>query len=282
VAHVKIVTDSNAAFSDPEVVARYGIEVLPLAVQVGQHLYQEGVNLPTDAFMRKLAQDSNNTTVTAPTVDEVAAVFARLGAEYDRIVCIHVSSSLNEVSQSSRKAAQRFLGRQRIVVLDTATTSVGLGIIVEAAAQAAASGAPLAEVVRVVRGMIPHIYALFFSDSLHYLENWGRLGAAQTFLGTMLGLKPLATMEDGDLLPVEKVRTYAHAIDKLHDFIIEFSQIDALYVVQHGMEAEAAQLLERLEIAFPKREFPVLGYAPSLAVHIGPKALGVIVYEGTH
>ena len=87
-------------------------------------------------------------------------------------------------------------------------------------------------------------------------------------------------MEDGDLLPIEKVRNYGHAVDKLHDFIIEFSRIDQLFVVQHGFETEAAQLLERLELIYPHRHFPVIGYPPSLAVHLGPKALGVIVYEG--
>jgi DegV family protein with EDD domain len=166
-------------------------------------------------------------------------------------------------------------------VLDTLTTSAGLGLIVEAAARAAKEGAPQAEVVRIVRGMIPHIYALFLSDGLEYLEAWGRLGPAQTLLGAMLNLKPLATMEDGDLIPIEKVRAYGRAVDKLCDFTVEFPHIEQLHLVQHGFEAEAAQLLERLEVAFPNHDFPVISYPPSLAVHIGPRALGVIVYEGT-
>jgi DegV family protein with EDD domain len=198
----------------------------------------------------------------------------------DKIVCVHVSSALNDVAEIAREAAKGFAGRQRIVVIDTATTSIGLGLIVEAAARAARAGEPLPEIVRIVRGMIPHIYALFFSDSLEYLEAWGRLGPAQTLLGTMLGLKPFATMEDGDLLPIEKIRHYPHAVDKFYDFIIEFSRIEQMYLLQHGFETEAAQLLECLETAYPGREFPVIGYPPSLAIHIGPKALGVIVYEG--
>jgi DegV family protein with EDD domain len=153
-------------------------------------------------------------------------------------------------------------------------------LIVEAAANAAAEGASLAEVVRIVRGMIPHMYALILSDSLAFLEAWGRLGPAQTLLGTMLGLKPIATMEDGDLLPVEKVRSYGRAIEKLFEFIIEFPHVEQMYLLEHQFESEAAQLLERLEVAFPDREFPVIGYPPSLAVHIGPKALGILVYEG--
>lgn len=278
---VKIVTDSNAYFDDPETVARLGIEVVPLTIRVNQHSYQEGVNLPTDAFLRRLGQDVAGVVVNTPSAAEYAAILQRIGRTNDRIVCIHVSNALNDIAEVARRAASGLLGRQRIVVLDTATTASGLGLIVETAARTAAAGESLGEIERIVRGMIPHIYALFFSDSLQYLESWGRLGPAQAMLGTMLGLKPLSTMEDGDLLPVEKVRNYSHAVDKLYDFIIEFSRIERLYVLQRDFEAEAAQLLERLELVYANRHFPVVGYPPSLAVHLGPKALGVIVYEGT-
>ena len=277
---VKIVTDSNAYLPDSRAVGDLGIEVVPLTVRVGQHTYQEGVSIAHETLLRKLAQDPKSVSVEAPSEGEVAAMYKRLGRTTDKIVAIHLSGALNDIVEVSHAAAQGFLGRQRIIILDTATTSVGLGLIVEAAARAAAEEAPQAEIVRIVRGMIPHMYALFFSDTLDYLESWGRLGSAQALLGTMLDLKPVSTMEDGNLLPIEKVRNYTRAVDKLYDFIIEFSHIEQLYILQRGFETEAAQLLERLEIVFPNREFPVIGYPPSLAVHIGPKAMGIMVYEG--
>jgi DegV family protein with EDD domain len=280
VSQVKIVTDSNAYFPNPELVTQLGIEVIPLTVRVGQRSYGERFNVTDEDFLRRLAQDSKNVSMDALSLRQMRSLFDRLSQVTDKIVCIHVSSSLNDVAEVAREAAKSFVGRQRIIVIDTATTSVGLGLIVEAAAQVASEGAPVTEVMRIVRGMIPHMYALLFSDSLEYLEAWGRLGPAQTLLGTMLGLKPLSTMEDGDLLPIEKVRHYPRAVDKLYDFIIEFSRIEQMYLLQHEFETEAAQLLERLELAFPGREFPVIGYMPSLADHIGPKAFGVIVYEG--
>lgn len=279
-AQVKIVTDSGAHLPDPALITQYGIEVIPLTVHAGQQAYPERINQTDEAFFRKMVQNAKSANVETPPVSQMQAVFGRLGHVTDNIVCIHTSSALHDIAEVARQAARSYMGRQRIVVLDTLTTSVGVGLIVEAAARAAAAGEPLAEVVKIVRGMIPHMYALFFSDSLDYLEAWGRLGAAQTLLGTMLNLKPISTMEDGDLIPVEKVRNYPRAIDKLYDFTIEFSHIEQLYLVQHEFETEAAQLLERLEVAFPNHEFPVIGYPPSLAVHIGPKALGIIVYEG--
>ncbi|MCX6031016.1 MAG: DegV family protein [Chloroflexi bacterium] len=279
-SQVKIVTDSNTYFPNPDLIAQLGIEVIPLTVHVGQKTYGERVNATDEDFLRRLAQDAKLASVGAPSPGQMRGLFNRLSQTTSEIVCVHVSGALNDVAEVAREAAKDFIGRQRIVVIDTATTSVGVGLIVEAAGRAAAEGAPITEVVRIVRGMIPHMYALLFSDSLEFLEAWGRLGAAQTLLGTMLGLKPLSTMEDGDLLPVEKVRHYPRAVDKLYDFIIEFSHIEQMFLLQHGFEIEAAQLLERLEVVYLRREFPVIGYPPSLAVHIGPKALGVIVYEG--
>lgn len=278
---VKIVTDSSAHLPDANLIAECGIEVISLTVHIGQQTYPERINQVDEAFLRKLTQNAKGASVDTPTVSQVQALFSRLGQSTDSIVCIHTSSALHDVAEVARLASRSFLGRQRIVVLDTLTSSAGVGIIVEAAAKAAVSGATQAEVVKIVRGMMPHIYALFFSDSLEYLEAWGRLGAAQTLIGTMLNLKPLSTMEDGDLIPIEKVRNYARAVDKLYEFTIEFSRIEQLYVIQHEFETEAAQLLERLEVAFPNHDFPVISYPPSLAVHVGPRALGVIVYEGS-
>ncbi len=280
-AQVKIVTDSSAYLPQADSRERLGIEVLPLIVRSGQLAYPERINQVDDAFMRRIAADSKSGWIETPTLSQVQQVFARLGQVTDSVVCIHTSSALHDIGEIARRASAGFMGRQRIIVLDTQTTSAMLGVIVEAAAEAALAGASQAEIVKIVRGMIPHMYAMFFSDSLAYLEAWGRLGPAQTTLGTMLGLKPLATMEDGDLIPMEKVRSYARAVDKLYDFVIEFSRVEQLFVVEKGFENEAALLLERLEEAFPKRDFAVVGYPPSLAVHIGPRALGVMVYEGS-
>ena len=280
-AQVRIVTDSNAHFTRPESVEQLDIEVVPLPVQVGRQRYGERHNHNDTSLLRKLSQDPDAVSVDAPSVDQMMKVFDRIGQTTDSIVCIHVSGALNDIAEIARKATSGFMGRQSIVVLDSATTAVGLGLIVEAAAQAAVGGAPLADIVRIVRGMIPHMYTLIFSDTLAYLEAWGRLGSAQSLLGTMLRLKPLSIMEDGDLLPIEKVRNYSLAVDKLYDFVIEFSRVEQMYLLQNDFETEAAQLLERLELVYPEREIPVIGYPPSLAVHIGPKAMGVIVYEGS-
>lgn len=280
-AKVRIVTDSGAYLPDPVSITRYKIEVVPMTVQVGKRTYPERINQTDETFFRHQAQNRNEVAVRPPTLNQMHEVFNRLGQYTDSVVCIHTSRALHDVVEVAERASRSFMGRQRIIIIDSLTTSIGLGLIVEAAAKAASDGASQTEVVKIVRSMIPRIYALFLSDSLKYLEDWGRLGPAQTLLGTMLGLRPISTMEDGELIPIEKTRNYSFAVDKFYDFIIEFSRIKQLYIVQNDFNAEAAQLLERLEATYPNRDFPVIGYTPSLAVHIGPRALGIMVYEGT-
>ena len=160
-----------------------------------------------------MAQNSTSFAVNTPTAGQVRRVFERLAQTTDQIVCVHVSGTLIDAAEVVERASRPYAGRQRIVVVDALTTSVGLGLIVEAAARAATDAGAIARgrADRPRHG--PAHVSLFFSDSLEYLEAWGRLGSAQT-MGTMLNLKPLSTMENSDLLPIEKVRTYQRAVEQ--------------------------------------------------------------------
>jgi DegV family protein with EDD domain len=168
--------------------------------------------------------------------------------------------------------------------MDSMSASWGLGLLVKAAAEAAADGLPLDAIVRLVRGMLPHIYLVFFVERLDYLERGGRIGTAQALLGTMLHIKPLLLMEDGEIVPLEKVRTRTLVIEKVADFVAEFATIQQLVILKSPVENEindlVGELREHLSTALPRQEFDVIDYDPVLACHLGPGALGVIVYEG--
>jgi DegV family protein with EDD domain len=153
-------------------------------------------------------------------------------------------------------------------------------MLVTAAAQAAESGANVDEVVRLVRGMIPRIYIAFFSDTLEYLERGGRIRKAQAILGGMLNIKPLLILEDGDIVALEKVRTRAKAVEKLVEFIIEFTHIERMVILHSTTPDDVNLLIEQLNLALPNLEMRVELYGPSLGTHLGPGALGVVVYEG--
>jgi len=282
-SRVHIITDSTAHFPDPSLPERLGVTVLPQTVQFAKQTYREGVDISSEEFFRRLPHYSTPPTLHAPSADAFRDLYASTLRQNRQILSIHISSKMSETVAHARQAADEFLGGNKIVVIDSLTTSIGLGWLIEAAAEAAANGAALDEIVRIVRGMITHMYAVFFVDQLDYLERNGRLSKSQAVLGTMLGIKPFLTIEDGEIIPMEKVRTRDKAIDKLIEFVSEFSLIDRVALMQSGQQPteDTRLLLERLEQTFPGQYFPVLNYGPGLACQIGPNSLGIFIYEGS-
>lgn len=278
-ANVIIVTDSNAHLP-PDAAKRLGVQIVPHQIQIGKRFYREGVDLTAQSYFRKVASSSALPIDLPPAQADFEEVYNRLHRQTDQILSLHVSSQVNNTCAVARAAASNLLGRCQITVVDSQTVSIGLGILVETAAVTAASGARLDDVVRLVRGMVPHLYGAFFVETLDYLERSRRISKAQALLGTMLGIKPLLTVEEGEILPAEKVHTRERAAEKLAEFIGEFSHIRKMAILQHGFNHEAETLLKHLHDQHPNQEIPVYTYSPSLACHLGPSAMGVIVYEG--
>ncbi len=139
----------------------------------------------------------------------------------------------------------------------------------------------LDDIVRAVRAMMGHIYAIFYVESLDYLHRNGLVSESQAILGAMLGIKPFLTIEEGELITMEKVRTRAQAIDKLIEFVTEFSSVEHLVILQNTahITEQTRNLQERLAIEFSARPFPVTVYSPSLGTFIGPDAMGIIVLD---
>jgi DegV family protein with EDD domain len=218
----------------------------------------------------------------APSEEEFRQVFGTLSQSTDKILSLNVSGKLNRTCANALIAADHFLGRCEILVVDSGTISFGLSILVQAAAQAALAGETMDEIVRLVRGMIPHIYAVFFTDTLEYLERDQHLSKSQAMLGTMLNIKPFLALEEGEIVPMEKVRTREKAIDKLIEFVSEFARVEQMAVVQSPSRAgrDARLLRDRLQSNFPEYEFETVTYGSTLGTHIGPSSLGLIVYEG--
>jgi DegV family protein with EDD domain len=222
---------------------------------------------------------------TPPTISAVSrkqfdALFTDLTKNGDAVVAILSSSKLGETFHHAMRAAAPLLGRSKIVVIDSQLMTVGLGMLVIAAAQAAQRGDALDEVVKLARGMIPHIYIGFFVETLDYLERGGRIGSAQALLGTMLNIKPLLILEDGEVVALEKVRTRAKAIEKLVEFITEFARIERMIILHSNTPEDVNLLIEQINLVVPNLDISVDHYGSIAATHVGPDALGVVVYEG--
>lgn len=275
---VRILTDSTADLP-PNVAERLGITVLPVSIHLGPKTLRDGVDTNPSDFITTLSHSPAPTT-SPPSVKLFEEAFAELTQNAGQVVAIHVSSKLSKTYQNAVRAATPLLGRSKIVVIDSQLVTVGLGMLVTAAAQAAQSGASLEQVVKLVRGMIPRIYIAFFAETLEYLERGGRIGKAQAMIGTMLNIKPLLILEEGELVPLEKVRTRSKAIEKLVEFITEFTNIKRMVVLHGNTPEDVTNLLEQVNLILPDLDTSVDLYGPVSATHIGPSALGVVVYEG--
>jgi len=278
---IQIVTDSTAQL-DPDLVQQLGITVVPLEISFGKQKFREGVDLSPHEFFRRVAQSSVMPASAPPTVEQFRQVYARLGQSADRILSIHISGKLNQTCANARSAADHFLGRCEIIVIDSWTISLGLAILTQAAARAARQNHSLDDIVRLTRGMIPHLYAVFFTETLEYLERENHLSKSQAILGTMMGIKPFLAIEEGEIVPMEKARTRDKAIDKLVEFVNEFSNVEQISIVQSPLRAsnDARYLLDRLRSNFSRYKFDAITYGPTLGTYIGPASLGLIVYEG--
>jgi DegV family protein with EDD domain len=278
---IRIVSDS-AAQLDPELAQDLGVTVLPLEISFGTQKFREGVDITVEEFFHRATHSRALPTAAAPSAEEFRQAYAHLSQSTDQILSLHVSGKLNRTVAHANAAAEDFLGRCEIVVIDSWAISIGLSILVESAARAALQGATLDEVVRLVRGMVPHIYAVFFTDTLEYLKRDGHLSESQAILGKMLQIKPFLAIEEGEIIPMEKVRTREKAVDKLMEFVAEFSRIEHMAVAQSPSRAgkDARLLRDRLQANFPEYQFETFTYGPTLGTYIGPYSLGLIVYEG--
>jgi len=278
-AQARIITDSTA-YLTPDQIAEHEITVLPVDIHLGDQKIRVGSDHNLRQLFQRMVADRAQIAraVIPPSAFEEA--YGQLGRQTDQILVIVGSSKLSSGFRAAKSVANAFLGRCRIAVLDSMATSWGLGLLVGAAAEAAEAGQSLDEIVRLVRGMLPHIYVVLFVERLDYLEKGNRIGPGQALLGTMLNIKPLLIMEEGEIIPLEKVRTRANAIEKLADFVAEFANIEQVVIMQSPLGNGTELLVEHLNLILPGRTFPVIQYDAVLACHLGPDAMGVTVYEG--
>lgn len=278
---VHIVTDS-AVTIERSVAERLGVTIVPLTVRIDHKDYQDGADLDHEELLLRMARDRVCPEIVGPTAEQFQRVYDDLMRHTDQMLSIHSSAGLSRVCREAQIAASEFLGRCDIVVVDSETLSLGLGILVQGAAQLARDSVPLGEVVRQIRGMIRRVYIVFVTDTLDYLEHSRLISPAQAILGAMLNIRPFLEMEEGNIIPMEKVRSRERAIDKLIEFASEFSDIEQVAILQSTPypTQRTKSLRERLGSIAPGHEFPILIYGPLMASHIGPDGIGLMVYEG--
>jgi len=273
---IKVVTDSSADLP-AQLAEELGITIVPLYVRFGEEVYRDRVDISEDEFYRRLLHDPVHPSTTQPTPQDFADVYQTLSKEADGIISIHISGKLSGTCSSALQGKELIGKSCPIEVVDSETLTMGLGIPAIAAATMAKSGESLPQVVKEVKQIIPIIHLLGLLDTLKYLALGGRIGKAKHLLGSILNVKPVLTLKDGEVMPAGQARTRAKGIDKLFDFVKNAKDIQDLSVIYNTTPDEAESLAERISSIFPKERIRLARLGPVLGEHCGPGILFVVI-----
>jgi DegV family protein with EDD domain len=279
---VAVVTDSTAHL--PEGFAdRHSIRVVPLHVLIDGVTALDGVEVGPAALAEALSERRIVTT-SRPTPAEFAAVFrTALDEGADAVVSVHLSSELSGTWEAAVLAAQE-VGEDRVRIVDSRTTVMGLGFAALHAAAAAAAGASPQEVEDAAVAAANRSETLFVVETLEHLRRGGRIGPAAALLGTALAVKPVLHMCDGRIRPLEKVRTINRAVARLVELAVAAAGDDTVELAVHHLASpeRAVELANRLEDRIPNSGGCVVSEIGAvIGAHTGPGVLGVVVQRMT-
>jgi DegV family protein with EDD domain len=278
---VAVVTDSTAYLPD-EVARAHGVTVVPLAVVISDEEGREGLDITPADVALALSGRRVAVTTSRPAPAAFAAAYRGLfesGAT--GVVSVHLSRALSGTYDAAVLAAGEF--GERVAVVDSRGTAMGLGFPTLAAASAAASGQDLARVRGAALAAIDRTTTLFYVDTLEYLRRGGRIGVASALVGTALSVKPILSFVDGVIILRDKVRTAGRALARLVDIAVESAgESDVDVAVHHlGARDRAAQLLHALadRLGSRLRDQYICEIGAAVAAHVGPGFAGVVVHR---
>jgi DegV family protein with EDD domain len=281
---IRIVTDSNCDLPH-EVLEEYGITAVPFYINVGADSYLDVVEMTRASFYEGLPDFDVHPTTSVPGPGTYVEVYERLAAEgATEILSIHMAASLSAVVNSARLAAEELATGQAdavpVTVFDSGNLTMGTGFQVLAAARAAAEGQSMAEIVTMLKDMVPRTYCFAALDTLEFLRRSGRLSRFQWGLGSVLQIKPILKMNDGEA-EMERVRTRNGALDRVVALVEALGPLEKLALVHTHAPPEQVEALRREgkhlfrsgEVAMEREVTPVIG------THIGPAALGFVAVQ---
>jgi DegV family protein with EDD domain len=271
---VRVVTDSACDLPE-KVSADLGIEVVPLSIRFGDEEFVDRRDLTPGEFWTKVAQSPVLPQTAAPSAGAFEECFRKLvddGAT--GIICINLSGRLSATLQAAEIAAKSLEGVCPVEIVDSLSVTLALGNLAIAAARKAAAGADLAAVTALVNDLRDRTRLYGALDTLENLKKGGRVGGAQALLGSMLAIKPIVHLEDGEVEPAGRVRTRSKALRFLVDKVKEEGTVENLGVL-HGAAPDVDELLTMLDPLYSRDEIVIADVGPVIGTHAGPGVIGV-------
>jgi DegV family protein with EDD domain len=273
VAGIAVVTDSTADFAGANP-ADYQITVVPLTVNWGRDVLRDGIDVTTSEFYLRLRTDRTLPRTAAPPLGIFEEVYQQLLTVYDAVISVHIAARLSGTYGVAGTAA-RNVDAGRVHLVDSTSTSVGLGWLALRAAQRAQAGASAESILQELAGMIPRLRLFLTLDTLEYLQRGGRIGRAQAFLGSLLNVKPILQLLNGEVLPVERVRTRTASLRRVAEITGTAGPKEALAIVHGDCDSEARALQQDVGRREGTTAAPIVELGSVLAAHAGPGVIGV-------
>ena len=280
---VAILTDSTASIPE-EILKELHIHTVAYYIHRGREVLRDLVTIQRDEFLRWLATATVLPTTASPGPgDYVEAYKDMAGAGAEEIVSIHMTSKASGAYQAAR-IAQSMLQEQmpglRIEVIDTRNAALCQGWMAIEAARAALVGFSFEDVVTRVKSMIPLTHMVQTADTLRYLYMGGRIGRAKNLVGSLLNIKPLIGVEDGEIVPLgvarSRIQAYQAMVDKVEE-VVGKSKIKIAYVHAGAMQ-EVDKIRKIVEGRLNAVESLIGELSPALAVHTGPGTAGLCYF----
>ncbi|WP_135557616.1 DegV family protein [Paenibacillus cymbidii] len=281
-SQIRLMTDSTADIP-AELRQELGIAMVPLKIHFGEETYLDAVTLQPEQFYEKLAAAPSLPKTSQPSPLDFVECFKQVAAESPgaSIISVHLGSVLSGTYQSALLAASMLEGEIDVTVVDSRSASYGCGLQVVKAAEAARAGATKEQCLELMATIKQRNSLYFLVDTLDYLQKGGRIGKASAFIGSLLNIKPILTLdEDGTVTSVDKVRGHRKAMQR----IIELLQDEGAFggendvIIAHSNDREKAEELSGLiGEHFRVRSLTYTSLGPVIGTHVGPGTVAVFM-----
>jgi len=275
--NVKIVTDSSCTI-EKSVRDELNITVIPLSVMIDDVVYPDDDDLTGEKFMEMMANAKNLPKTSQPPIGYFAELYDELGKDGSPIVSIHMSHTLSGTAEAARQAT--FLSNSEVTVIDCGFIDQSQAFQVIEAAKLAEKGASVYEVLEKIEEVKNHSKLFIGISSLDNLVKGGRISRVTGVISSVLNMRVIMELENGELLPVNKGRgkktfskwfvTFKEELTK-----VNIKQIGISYAGKLEFIDEAKQALQEM---FPEMHIPVLHTNPIVATHTGPGAFAIMYY----
>ena len=274
---IRIVTDSTGDLP-ADVADRHGIGVVPIYINVGEESYLDGIDLSREDFYARLPDLNPAPTTALPGPALFIQTYQRLIDEgATEILSVHISRELSGVVNMAQLAAQDV--PVPVTVVDSGSLSLGLGFLAQAAAEAAAGGASMAEILALVEDQRRRTHVFAMLDTLEFLRRSGRMNRVLATVGGWLHLKPLLKMTDGHAT-AERILSGEASVRRLLALLEEALPLERVALVHTHPLEKAQALRDRAQHLLPHGDLLSVDITPVLGAHLGPGAVGFACVTG--